>query len=81
MVITNIFQAKTNLSKLIEYTLKGEEVVIAKAGKPVVKLTAYLPSKKKRKPGLLKGKIIIPADFDKESKEFNNLFYNSPLLK
>lgn len=79
MLITNIYEAKTNLSKLIEYVLSGKEVVIAKAGKPVVKLVSYLPSKEKRKPGLLKGKIMIPDDFDDESEEINKLFYGSKL--
>lgn len=79
MLTTNIYEAKTNLSKLIEYVLSGKEVVIAKAGKPVAKLTPYLPSKEKRKPGLLKGKIMIPDDFDDESEEINKLFYGSKL--
>lgn len=79
MFVTNIFEAKTNLSKLIEQVLNGKEIVIAKAGKPVARLTAYLPSKNKRKPGMLKGKIVIPDDFDEESEEINKLFYNSSL--
>ena len=79
MLIANIFEAKTNLSKLIEQVLHGKEIVIAKAGKPVARLTAYLPAKKNRKSGLLKGKIVIPDDFDEESEEINKLFYNSSL--
>lgn len=79
MLIANIFEAKTNLSKLIEQVLNGKEIVIAKAGKPVAKLTAYLPSKNKRKPGMLKGKIVIPDDFDDESEVINKLFHNPSL--
>lgn len=79
MLITNIFEAKTNLSKLIEQVLAGKEVIIAKAGKPIAKLTAYSPVKEKRKPGLLKGKILIPDDFNEESEEINRLFYHSSL--
>ncbi|MBI4225491.1 type II toxin-antitoxin system Phd/YefM family antitoxin [Candidatus Roizmanbacteria bacterium] len=75
MQIYNIHQAKTNLSKLIEKTLKGEELVIAKAGKPVAKLTAYKPIKKQRKLGMFKGTIWIAKDFDAESEEINKLFY------
>ena len=61
----NIFEAKTNLSKLIAKAEKGEDVVIARAGKPVVRLTRLETAK--RKPirfGGLKGKIWIADDFD-----------------
>lgn len=71
----NIHAAKTNLSQLIEQVLKGKELIIAKAGKPVAKLSAYKTSKKKRLPGALKGKIWIAKDFDDESEEINKLFY------
>lgn len=75
MQTINIHQAKTNLSKLIEKTSKGEEVIIAKAGKPVAKLVAYKEKLKPRKPGLWKGKIWVSADFDDEDEEINKLFY------
>lgn len=75
MQTINIHQAKTQLSKLIEKTLNGENVIIAKAGKPVVRLVAYTKSLKPRKPGLLKGKIKISDDFTKEDEEINKLFY------
>lgn len=75
MHIVNIHEAKTNLSKLIEKTLNGEDVVVAKAGKPVVKLVAYKKPMKSRKPGLLKGKIWISDDFTDEDEEINKLFY------
>lgn len=79
MLIANIFEAKTNLSKLIEQVLAGKEVIIAKAGKPVARLSAYSPTKEKRKPGLLKGKIWIPDNFNDESEEINRLFYDSKI--
>lgn len=75
MQIINIHQAKTTLSKLIEKTQNGEEVIIAKAGKPVAKLVAYKEKLKPRKLGLWKGKIWIPNDFDAEDEEINKLFY------
>lgn len=75
MQLINIHQAKTNLSKLIEKTLKGESIIIAKAGKPVVKLVAYKETPKQRKPGLWKGKIWISDDFTEEDEEINKLFY------
>ena len=60
----NIFQAKTQLSQLIEKAEQGEEVIIARAGKPVVRLTALKPEKKKIRFGGLKGKVWIADDFD-----------------
>lgn len=63
MHTVNIHEAKTTLSKLIDEALQGEEVIIAKAGTPVIKL---VPVEKKSKPipGLLKGEIWIADDFD-----------------
>ncbi len=60
----NIFEAKTNLSKLIEKVERGEEVVIARAGKPVARLTQLEPKKKPIIYGLMKGKIHVADDFD-----------------
>lgn len=64
IMIVNIHQAKTNFSKLIEAAMRGEEIIIAKAGKPAAKLVPIAISKPKRKPGALKGKIKISEDFD-----------------
>ena len=75
MHLVNIHAAKTNLSSLIATVLGGDEVIIGKAGKPVAKLVAYKKSIKPRKPGQLKGKIIIPDDFSEESDEINEMFY------
>ncbi len=69
MQIVNIHKAKTELSKLIEEALKGEEIVIAKAGKPVVRLLPYKPPLKKRKPGRYKKKIWIAPDFNVTPEE------------
>ncbi len=60
----NIHEAKTQLSKLIEAVEAGEEVIIARAGKPVARLVPYIAPKPVRRPGLLKGKIRISDDFD-----------------
>ena len=75
MQIINIHEAKTNLSRLIEKTLNGEDVVIAKAGKPVAKIVPYKKILKPRKLGLWKGKVWVAPDFDEESEEINKLFY------
>lgn len=59
----NIHEAKTQLSKLIEAVEAGEEIVIARAGKPVAKLVPYKPAKPVRTPGLMKGEFEVPASF------------------
>lgn len=64
MPTVNIFEAKTQLSKLIEMAERGEDVVIARAGKPVVRITRLEPAKKSIRFGGLKGKIWIADDFD-----------------
>lgn len=69
-LIVNVHAAKTNLSKLIEAALSGEEVLIQRRGEPVVKLEPYT-KKRKRKPGALKGKFgPIPDDFDAVTPEY-----------
>ncbi len=57
----NVHAAKTNLSKLIEAALNGEEVIIAKGDKPVVKLVPI--SKNRLKAGILKGQLGQVPDF------------------
>ena len=66
----NIHEAKTNLSKLIQEALNGEEVIIAKCNKPVVKLVPLQQEKKERKLGLAKGKITMTDDFDAPLDDF-----------
>lgn len=64
MRIVNIHEAKTEFSKLIEAVAQVEEIVIAKAGKPAAMLVPMPVHKPMRKPGAMKGKIKIAADFD-----------------
>ena len=66
MKISNIHQAKSQLSKLIESALAGEEIVIAKAGKPLVRLIPYQENKQPRNPGGWEGKVVMNDDFDDE---------------
>ncbi len=70
----NIHEAKTNLSKLIAFLEKGEEVIIAKAGNPVAKLVSYVPDKKRRVPNRSKGKVTFYEDFDASNDEITVLF-------
>jgi prevent-host-death family protein len=64
MQIVNIHQAKTHLSRLVEEASRGREIVIARAGRPVARLVPLAASPKKKRFGLLKGTIRIPAGFD-----------------
>ena len=76
MRTVNIHEAKTHFSKLIEAVSHGEEIVIARAGKPTAKIVPIATQPPKRKPGLLKGKIHIPDAFydPKLDKEITKLF-------
>ncbi len=60
MIQINIHEAKTNLSKLIA---DGQEVIIAKYGEPVARLTPFRSKTQNRKPGSAKGKFEVPNDF------------------
>ncbi len=70
MKLTNIHQAKTHLSRLLERVVAGEEVVIAKAGRPIAKLVRYeMAPLSERTPGFWRGKVKIAKDFDVLSDE------------
>jgi len=71
MKTVNIHEAKTQLSKLIEEAKKGEAFIIAKAGKPVVKVTAMTAptGAQVRRLGFMAGQISVPDDFDQMGKE------------
>ncbi|NQU64059.1 MAG: type II toxin-antitoxin system Phd/YefM family antitoxin [SAR324 cluster bacterium] len=73
MIIANMYEAKTRLSQLVQQALDGEEVILAKAGKPLVKLVP-IDQKKKIKFGLMKGKIKIADDFNETSTELEEMF-------
>ena len=62
--IKNLYEAKRHLSSLVERAAEGEEIVIAKNGKPMAKLVRYELTKGQRVPGCGKGKIWIADDFD-----------------
>jgi prevent-host-death family protein len=64
MRVVNIHTAKTHLSRLVNEVAAGEEIVIAKAGKPVARLLPFEPRRQPRQPDLLKGQIWIAEDFD-----------------
>jgi len=65
----NIHEAKTHLSRLLARVMGGEEIIIAKAGKPIAKLVPYGIPSKQRVPGTAKGKIWMSEDFDEPLPE------------
>jgi len=70
MLTVNIHEAKTNLSKLIEKAVNGEAFIIAKAGKPLVKVVAVAQAEAPRpRIGFMQGRISVPADFDDLGRE------------
>jgi prevent-host-death family protein len=64
MKTINIHAAKTHLSSLVEEAAAGEEIIIAKAGKPVARIVALEKSDVRKTFGMLKGKIWVSDDFD-----------------
>jgi prevent-host-death family protein len=60
----NIYDAKTRLSQLVDRAANGEDIVIARAGRPVARLVAWHPRPVPRKPGRMRGRIRVGRDFD-----------------
>jgi prevent-host-death family protein len=73
----NIHEAKTHLSRLVERAAAGEEIVIAKAGKPAARLVPYRKPTEPRKLGLLRGQIWMAPDWDSDevNEEIARAFY------
>ena len=74
MKTVNVHEAKTHLSKLLQRVAKGEEIVIAKAGTPVARLIPEAP-RRKRLLGTMRGKFVVPEDFNDPMPEFEEAFY------
>jgi prevent-host-death family protein len=60
----NIYEAKTRLSQLVDRAATGEEIIIARGGRPVARLIAWRPQRNVRKIGRMRGRIRIAQDFD-----------------
>ncbi len=60
----NIYEAKTTFSKLVKKAIAGEEIIIARSGKPVAKLVPFQKPHSDRVPGSAKGRVFISQDFD-----------------
>ena len=76
----NLQEAEASLSKLGELAWQGEEIIIAKACKPFLRLTPYKEPAKPRSLGLLEGQIWIAPDFDDTPEELIDLFYNGEVF-
>ena len=65
MITVNIHEAKTQLSRLVDQAVKGDAFVIAKAGKPLVKVASLDAPEVPQRLGFLAGEIVVPKDFDR----------------
>lgn len=81
MTTVNIHEAKTHLSRFVEQAAAGEEIVIAKAGKPVAKLVPLTAVPARRTLGIFGGTLNVPEDFDAPlPDEALALFHANPIL-
>ncbi|MDN5872415.1 MAG: type II toxin-antitoxin system Phd/YefM family antitoxin [Nitrococcus sp.] len=70
----NIYDARMHFSRLIQEAAAGEEIVIAKSGKPVAKLVPYRSQRTARQPGAWRGRVRVSADFDTLPEELEAAF-------
>lgn len=77
-MVINVYEAKTRLSELLERADRGEEFVLARAGRPVARLIPYRPGRKPRVPGRLSGRVTIATDFDDTPEEIIDAFEGRP---
>jgi prevent-host-death family protein len=71
----NVYEAKTHLSQLLDRAAAGEEIIIARAGRPVARLVALAePPAPRRVPGGWRGKVSMTADFDELPAEIDAAF-------
>lgn len=72
--VVNVYEAKTQLSRLLEQVERGEEVVVARAGRPIARLVPYASSGEPRRLGRLAGQVWIADDFDAYDGEITAMF-------
>ena len=73
-MLVNVHEAKTHLSRLLERAARGEDIVIAKAGKPIARLVPYIHNRGARVPGGWEGRVRIAEDFDELPPELAAAF-------
>ncbi len=69
MTSVNVHEAKTQLSRLLDQALAGEEVIIMRSGRPLVRLTPVESAPARRRLGTAKGEFVVPDDFDEDLPE------------
>lgn len=74
MAVTNISEAKAQLSALVERVIAGEEIIIGKAGKPVARLVPFDRPSQPRSPGALRGRIWVAEDFEELPPDLHAAF-------
>ena len=81
MASVSVYQARAELSRLIERALAGEEIIVTRRGRPTVRLVPVEPDQPRRKPGALKGKLTLPESFfDPLPDEIIDAFYESKIF-
>ncbi len=78
MIETSITDAKAHLSSLVEAAIRGEDVILDRAGKPVARIVPFVDSKRTRDPGGLEG-IVVPDDYNDSDPEITSLFEGEAL--
>lgn len=73
--VVNVYEAKTHFSRLLDRAAAGENIVIARAGRPVARLVAFEHREAPRKPGAWRGKVRIASDFDVLPEEIAAAFH------
>jgi prevent-host-death family protein len=71
----NVYEAKTHLSQLLDRAAAGEEIVIARAGRPVARLVALAGATRRREPGAWRGQVTMSADFDELPEDVAAAFH------
>lgn len=74
MKVINVQEAKTHLSRLIDAAAEGEEIILGKHGKPLVRLSSFTSPSEPRRLGGREGEIRVAADFDEEDPRINAMF-------
>ncbi len=74
MKTVNVHEAKSQLSRLLAAVEKGEEIVVARAGRPVAKLVPFREDRPKPEPGKWRGKVFIDGQFDEEDDRITAAF-------
>lgn len=76
--VINLHEAKTHLSRLVDRAAAGEEIVIARSGRPVARLVALEPARARRRLGLARGQVTVADDFDDIPEDFSDLIGGQP---